>query len=197
MGSSPQCLLKDKLGRIRPLENKLMLILSTFANLFRLRSRVSAAGRSCSDSSIRIKPLHAQDTNVRRASLPSDESHPAQWREREGERGSRSLIGHRGLGFEHGLRKPPTPHSPAAGCSLLGFSHASVPVPVGSLCAGISVVSDRSLAGVSPDFRRRTVSDSLFQGQPGSGVGFDDVNSDEPFPPWVGVLLSPFHPVLI
>lgn len=37
--------------------------LSTFANLFRLRSRVSTAGRSCNDSSIRIKPLHAQDTN--------------------------------------------------------------------------------------------------------------------------------------
>ncbi|KAJ8424458.1 hypothetical protein Cgig2_016225 [Carnegiea gigantea] len=54
-----------------------------------------------------------------------------------------------------------------------------------------------SATGVSPDFRRRTVSDGLFQGQPGGGVGFDGVNSGEPFPPWVGVLLCPFHPALI
>lgn len=37
-------------------------ILSTFANLFRLRSRVSTAGRSCNDSSIRTNPLQAHDT---------------------------------------------------------------------------------------------------------------------------------------
>ena len=44
-----------------------------------------------------------------------------------------------------------------------------------------------------PEFRRGTVSDSLFRGQPVGGVGLDVLNSGEPFPPLVGVLLSHFH----
>ena len=42
------------------------LRLSTFANLFLLKSRVSTAGRSCKDSSINNKRLHAHETKDKR-----------------------------------------------------------------------------------------------------------------------------------
>lgn len=42
------------------------LRLSTFANLFLLKSRISTIGRSCNDSSMRIKSLHAHETKDNR-----------------------------------------------------------------------------------------------------------------------------------
>jgi hypothetical protein len=40
--------------------------LSTLANLLLLKSRVSTAGRSCKDSSMKTKPLKAHETNDNR-----------------------------------------------------------------------------------------------------------------------------------
>ncbi|KAJ8445847.1 hypothetical protein Cgig2_027928 [Carnegiea gigantea] len=151
--------------------------------------------------------IYLPEVTVDPASLPSDESPPSALLavsivQREG--GSRSLTGHRGLGFERGLREPPTSPSPAAGCSLLGFSRASGEF-LRSCPQGLGFSSAKVRAGLvggfcprrlplrrhisrqRPESRRifaSTVSDSLFQGEPGGGIGFDVVNSGEPFPPW-------------
>ncbi|KAJ8423924.1 hypothetical protein Cgig2_021617 [Carnegiea gigantea] len=129
-------------------------------------------------------------------SLPSGKSPPsalpspsAQCRERERERegGSRSHTDHRGLGFKCGFPEPPISPSPAAGCSLLGISRASdeflrsclrgdwagrrfLSPPAPSAPAYQSPATFPAI-GVSLNFRRRTVFDGLFRGQPGGGVG--------------------------
>ncbi|KAJ8433311.1 LOW QUALITY PROTEIN: hypothetical protein Cgig2_012879 [Carnegiea gigantea] len=102
-----------------------------------------------------------------------------------------------------GLREPPTSPSPAAGCSLLGFSRASGEF-LRSCLRGVGFYSVEVTAGLVggfcprrhisrrrlfrlPEFRWRTVSEGLFRAQPGGGDGFDGVNSSEPFPPWAGM----------
>ncbi|KAJ8424959.1 LOW QUALITY PROTEIN: hypothetical protein Cgig2_000546 [Carnegiea gigantea] len=100
-----------------------------------------------------------------------------------------------------GLQEPPTSPSPAAGCSLLGFSRASgefLKSYLRGVCfysvevtAGLRFLSPPAPStpayqssatvpetGVSPDFRRRTISEGLFRAQPGGGDGFDGVNSE-------------------
>ncbi|KAJ8428719.1 hypothetical protein Cgig2_020940 [Carnegiea gigantea] len=104
-----------------------------------------------------------------------------------------------------GLREPPTSPSPAAGCSLLGFSRASGEF-LKSCLRGVGFYSVEVTAGLVDGFcprrlpQRRHISrrrlfrlpeahqfspvHCLFRAQPRGGDGFDGVNSGEPFPPW-------------
>ncbi|KAJ8440513.1 hypothetical protein Cgig2_022954 [Carnegiea gigantea] len=134
------------------------------------------------------------------------------------EKGSRSHTGLRGLGFRKrssetcwvlGLREPPISLHRSPVAHVAGFSSASgggfllcrsegwagrpcLSPPAPSVPAYQSPATFPA-TGNLPEFRRQTVSDSLFRGQPGGGLGLDVLISGEPFVPWVALPLYQYY----